>query len=418
MAIAPAGQPVRGYQVRKPGIVRAMWGPGWLIAVGYMDPGNWATDLAAGSHFGYSLLFVVAGASAAGLVLQLLAARLGLAGLDLAEACRRKYHPVANIALWLLCEAAIIACDVAEIVGTAMALNLLFGMPLLLGVLGSVGVTFAALMLERRGIGTLQAGIGGLVIVVVLCFGVQMFLANPDGWNVLAGFVPSSVISDKIALYLAVGIIGATVMPHNLYLHSGLVKRAAGGQPGSVRQRVKSITIDTSVALVIAFFVNAAILILAGATMQGSPSVGVMEAPKLLAPTLGPLSPLLFGVALLIAGQNATVTATLGGQYAMEGFLGIKWSTMKRRLVTRGVAIVPAAFITGSGGIDAAEALLIGSQVVLALQLPFAVVPLLLATADKRVMGEYRPGLWILYVGAGIAALIIFSNVMLFITQF
>lgn len=407
----------------RPAVAGSLIGPSWIVAVGYMDPGNWATDLAAGAQFGYQLLFIVAAASLAGLLLQFLSARLGLAELELAEACRLRYSRPTSLILWLLCEIAIIACDVAEIVGTAMALNLLFGIPMLAGVALSVLVTMGALVLERRGFGSLKAGITALVGVVILCFVWQLAAAMPNLGEIGLGLLPSTVpIHDMGALYLSIGIIGATVMPHNLYLHSALIKRH--GIPDltwSARKRIRYIGRDSAVALSTAFFVNAAILILAAAVFSGrsdADSIGIMQAHVLLEPALGGISATLFALGLLAAGQNATVTATLAGQYVMEGFLGLKWSSTRRRLVTRSLAIIPAALLISTGGDQAAEALLIASQVVLALQLPFAATPLIIISADRRLMGSYVASKWLIVPAAAIAAIIVAANAVMLLRLF
>ena len=391
----------------------AVAGPGWMIAVGYMDPGNWATDIAAGSAFGYKLLFVVALAGLAGMLFQALSVRLGLAsGLDLAEASRRRFSPAVNHALWLLAEVGIIACDVAEIVGTAIALKLLFGLPLLAGIAASLGLTVLMLSLERHGLRFLEAAIALLVLAVIGCLVFEVLLARPDWLAVAGGLVPDhAVFATPGAAILAVGIIGATVMPHNLYLHGALVKRhrsAAGN-----RATLKAVTADSNIALIGAFTVNAAILILAAATFHATGQqdiAGLADAQALLTPILGPAAAIVFALALLIAGQNSTVTATLAGQVVMEGFTGFRLSPALRRLVTRAIAILPAAAITAIGGEHGAESLLVFSQVVLSLQLPFAVVPLVLFTADRRIMGNLRAPRWMTVGGAILSLGLVVAN--------
>ncbi|TXH37349.1 MAG: Mn(2+) uptake NRAMP transporter MntH [Rhodospirillaceae bacterium] len=403
-------------RIRLSGLLRRLLsvaGPGWMIAVGYMDPGNWATDIAAGSAFGYKLLFVVALAGLAGMLFQALSVRLGLAsGLDLAEASRRRFLPAGNHALWLLAEIGIIACDVAEIVGTAIALKLLFGLPLLTGIVASLGLTVLMLSLERRGLRFLEAAIALLVLSVIGCLVFEVLLARPDWLAVAGGLVPDhAVFATPGAAVLTVGIIGATVMPHNLYLHGALVKRyrPADGNEATL----KAVTADSNIALIGAFTVNAAILILAAATFHATGQqdiAGLADAQALLAPILGPAAAIVFALALLIAGQNSTVTATLAGQVVMEGFTGFRLSPALRRLITRAIAILPAAAITAVGGEHGAESLLVFSQVVLSLQLPFAVVPLVLFTSDRRIMGNLPAPRWMTMGGAILSLGLIAAN--------
>ena len=388
-------------------------GPGWMIAVGYMDPGNWATDIAAGSAFGYKLLFVVGLASLAGMLFQALSVRLGLiSGLDLAEASQRRFSPAVNHMLWLLAEIGIIACDVAEIVGTAIALKLLFGLPLLAGIVASLGLTVLMLSLERHGLRFLEAAIALLVLTVIGCLVFEVLLARPDWLAVAGGLVPDhAVFATPGAAVLAVGIIGATVMPHNLYLHGALVKRHRLAEGN--KATLKAATADSNVALIGAFTVNAAILILAAATFHATGQqdiAGLADAQSLLAPILGPAAAVVFALALLIAGQNSTVTATLAGQVVMEGFTGFRLSPALRRLITRAIAILPAAAITAIGGEHGAESLLVFSQVVLSLQLPFAVVPLVLFTADRRIMGNLPAPRWMTVGGALLSLSLIAAN--------
>ncbi len=399
----------------------AVAGPGWMIAVGYMDPGNWATDIAAGSAFGYRLLFIVALAGLAGMVFQMLSARLGLVtGQDLAQLSRRRFHPLVNRGLWLLAEIGIVACDVAEIIGTAIALQLLFNLPLLMGVVASLGLTVLMLSLERLGLRKLEAAVALLVVAVIASLGFEVLLARPDWMAVAGGLVPDvRALASPGAAVLAVGIIGATVMPHNLYLHGALVKRHRPVARPLEATDLKAASTDSNLALAGAFLVNAAILILAAATFHatGQENVaGLSDAQALLAPILGPAAAVVFAIALLIAGQNSTVTATLAGQVVMEGFTNLKVSPAMRRLVTRAIAIVPAAAITALGGEHGAENLLVLSQVVLSLQLPFAVVPLVLFCADRRVMGDLKAPFWMTATGVGLAlALIAANGVMLWL---
>jgi len=393
----------------------AFAGPGWMIAVGYMDPGNWATDIAAGSAFGYKLLFVVALAGLAGMLFQMLSARLGLVtGLDLAQIGRQRFNPTVNMMLWLLAEIGIIACDVAEIVGTAIALHLLIGLPLLAGVIASLGLTILMLSVERHGLRMLEATIAVLVLTVIGCLGFEVLLAQPSWLAVAGGLVPDvGALATPGAAVLAIGIIGATVMPHNLYLHGALVKRHHHPQRPATRAELRAVSADSNIALIGAFLVNAAILILAAATFHatGQQNVaGLVDAQALLVPILGSAAAIVFALALLIAGQNSTVTATLAGQVVMEGFTNLRLSPAARRLITRAIAIVPAAAITAIGGEHGAESLLVLSQVVLCLQLPFAVVPLVMFTADRRVMGALRAPIWMTISGATLALTLIAAN--------
>lgn len=380
--------------------LRAFAGPAYLVAVGYMDPGNWATDLAAGSRYGYQLLCVVALSSVMAILLQSLAARLGIvAGRDLAQACGERYSAPVKIALWLMAEFAIIACDLAEVVGTAVALRLLFGIPLLGGLcLTGVGV-FAMLSLERRGVRSLEAAIIALIIVTGTCLTAELVLSGPDIAAVGRGLLapPGRLLTDRDMLYLAVGIVGATVMPHNLYLHSAAVQtRRFRRNVSGKREAMRYATVDSVIALGVAFIVNAAILILAASVFHRAGRTEVTdigEAYRLLSPMLGAgAASVLFGIALLASGQNSTVTGTLAGQVVMEGFTNLQVSPGTRRLVSRLIAIIPAALAVMLYGEGATTRLLILSQVVLSLQLPFAVVPLVRLTGDRKVMGEFANG--------------------------
>ena len=394
----------------------AFAGPGYLVAVGYMDPGNWATDLAGGSAFGYTLLAVVLFSSLMAMVLQSLSARLGIVtGQDLAQACRAHFSRPVTIGLWFLCEIAIIACDLAEVLGTAIALQLLFGLPLVWGVILTGFDVFLILALQQFGFRKLEAFIVALLIVIAGCFAYELILARPDPLAVAGGLLPrAEIVTNPAMLYIAIGILGATVMPHNLYLHSSIVqtRRFAQDEEGKA-DAVRHATIDSSVALTLALFINAAILILAAATFHGSgQSVAeIGDAYRLLSPTLGAgAASVLFAVALLASGQNSTVTGTLAGQIVMEGFLDLRMPVWLRRLVTRMLAIVPAALVVGAAGDRGATELLVLSQVVLSLQLPFAVIPLVAFTGDKAKMGRLAAPGWLKLVAWAIAALLVVLN--------
>lgn len=397
-----------------------MFGPAYLVAVGYMDPGNWATDLAAGSRYGYRLLWVVAASSLMAMVLQSLCCRLGIAtGLDLAQACRLRLPKAWRIPLWLLAEVAIVACDLAELVGSAIALQLLFALPLAWGVLLTTGDTLLLLALQRFGVRRLEAVIIALVVLVGACFAWELVLLRPDWLQVGAGFLPQpSVLRDGQQLYLAAGILGATVMPHNLYLHSALVKNRplediAPSRPLALRLA----TLDSVVALSLAFLVNAAILVLAAGAFHGvvpHPVDDLRQAHTLLSPLLGTsLAGTLFAVALLAAGQSSTVTATLAGQVVMEGFLDLRLPDWQRRLLTRSVALIPAMATVVWLGDQATAQLLVLSQVVLSLQLPFAVIPLVHLCTRRGLMGELRAPLWLQGISWLCAAAIVVINLSL-----
>jgi manganese transport protein len=398
----------------------AFVGPGFLVSVGYMDPGNWATAIAGGAQFGYALLFVALLSNIMAIILQSLCARLAIAShRDLAQACRDAFpKPVAFI-LWIFAEIAIIATDIAEVVGTAIGLNLLFGIPLEIGVIITALDVFVILLLQRLGFRWVEAFVVSLLGVIFACFMVQIALADPDWGGVLRGFAPTTnLLSDPAMLYLALGIIGATVMPHNLYLHSGIVQtRAYGNSLAEKKSALRFATFDSTFALCFALIVNASILILAAATFHKSGNFNVAEigdAHKMLAPLVGSLlAPKLFAIALLCCGLNSTVTATLAGQIVMEGFLNIRLPAWIRRLITRAVAIVPAAAVTIYYGASGTGFLLIFSQVVLAFQLPFAVVPLVMFTASKAKMGEMVAPIWLTAISASIAILIIGLNIKL-----
>jgi manganese transport protein len=382
-----------------------------------MDPGNWATDLAAGSTYGYSLLWVVALSSLMAVLLQSLCCRLGIAtGLDLAQACRRLLPRGWVIPLWLLAEVAIVACDLAELVGTALALQLLFGLPLPVGVLVTAFDTLVLLGLQRFGIRRLEALVISLVALVGACFAVEMLLLRPDAASVLGGLVPRmDSLRNSSQLYLAAGILGATVMPHNLYLHSSLVQTRRWSTGPEMRKRaLRFATLDTVIALALAFLVNASILVLAAGSfygLPGAPVTDLSEAHRLLSPLLGTTAAgLLFGIALLAAGQSSTLTATLAGQIVMEGFLEIRLPQWKRRLLTRSLALVPALLTVLLLGDRATGQLLILSQVVLSLQLPFAVLPLVWFCSRRKLMGDLRAPNWLLLLAWITAAAILVIN--------
>jgi manganese transport protein len=374
----------------------AFFGPGYMVAVGYMDPGNWATDLAGGSKYAYTLLFVILLSNAMAILLQALSAKLGIvAERDLAQACREHYSRPVNFALWILCELAIVACDLAEVLGSAIALQLLFGLPMLAGVLVTVLDVFLLLLLQKRNVRWLESVVITLMATIAVCFGFQLWWAGPDWGGVAGGLVPSArLLSEPGMLVIAVGILGATVMPHNLYLHSAIVQtRRFERTPEGRKDAIRWATLDSTIALMVALFINAAILILAAATFHKNGHTDVAEiqqAFQLLSPVLGaPLASTLFAVALLASGQNSTITGTLAGQIVMEGFLDIKLPGWVRRLVTRAIAIVPAVIVIAIFGEKGTGPLLILSQVVLSLQLSFAVFPLIRFTSDPARMGEF-----------------------------
>ena len=399
--------------------VLAFAGPGYLVAVGYMDPGNWATDLAGGSQFGYTLLCVVLLSNLMAILLQGLAAKLGIvSGRDLAQACRDHYGKGTNFVLWFLCEIAIAACDLAEVIGAAIALNLLFGIPLGWG----VGITaldvMLVLFLQNKGFRLLEALVVALVVTVGACFAFEIFLARPDMGGVLRGFVPSaSILQNKDQLYIAIGILGATVMPHNLYLHSSIVQtRKYEETAHGKREAVKFAFLDSTIALSFALFINAAILIVAAASFNRTGNTGVAEiqdAYKLLTPLLGAGASTVFALALLASGLNSTITGTLAGQIVMEGFLNIRLRPWLRRLITRGIAIVPAAIVAILYGAHGTARLLILSQVILSLQLSFAVFPLVMFTSEKAKMGEFANAAWLRTLAYTVAVVIASLNAWL-----
>lgn len=400
--------------------ILAFAGPGYLVAVGYMDPGNWATSLAGGSKFGYALLSVALLSNLMAIVLQSLCARLAIAsGRDLAQACRDAFPRSVSVVLWALAEIAIIATDIAEVIGTAIGLNLIFGISLEVGVLVTSLDVFLILYLQRLGFRWVEAFIITLLGVIAVCFGVQIFFADPVWSEVAFGFVPTTeIVKNPEMLYLALGILGATVMPHNLYLHSGIVQtRDFGKTVPEKREALKFATIDSTVALTFALMINAAILILAAAAFNANGHTDVVElgqANALLSPILGlALAPVFFGVALLCCGLNSTVTATLAGQIVMEGFLHIKLKPWVRRVVTRAIAIVPAGIVTVWYGDAGTSELLILTQVVLSLQLSFAVFPLVMFTTSKAKMGALVAPRWLAALAYLIALAIAALNVKL-----
>lgn len=398
----------------------AFAGPGYLVAVGYMDPGNWATAIAGGSAFGYTLLSVVMLANLMAIVLQSLSARLGIAtGRDLAQACRNHYSPPVAFGLWLLAELAICATDLAEVIGTAIALNLLFGIPLTVGVIITVADVLLILMLQARGFRYMEAMIVSLMLVIAGCFVYVIILSNPDWAKVAAGFVPSpEIVTNPAMLYVAIGILGATVMPHNLYLHSALVQtRKSDETDAGKREAVRYATIDSTIALAFALLINASILIVAAATFHTRGHTDITEiqdAHRMLAPLLGAgAASVLFAVALLASGQNSTITGTLAGQIVMEGFLNIRLPPWLRRMITRLIAIVPAVFVTMHYGASGTAQLLVLSQVILSLQLPFAVIPLVKFTSERAKMGALVSPRWLTWTAWIMAALIIVLNIKL-----
>ncbi len=394
----------------------AFAGPGFLVSVGYMDPGNWATDLAGGSQFGYALVWVILASNLMAIFLQILCARLGIVtGRDLAQSCRDYYKKPAAIALWLLCEVAIIACDLAEVIGSAVALNLLFNIPLIWGVIITGLDVLLLLGAMHFGFRKLEAIVITLVATIAVCFAVQIFFARPELGALAQGFVPT--VPNQEAFYIALGILGATVMPHNLYLHTALVQtRASDRSEAGKRQAIKYNTLDTVIALGAAFFVNAAILVVAGAVFHGKfgKVEELQDAYKLLGPAVSaPIASTAFALALLASGQSSTITGTLAGQIVMEGFLNIRIQPWLRRLITRGLAIIPAILLISASGGKNTVGLLLLSQVVLSMQLSFAIFPLLMFTSDRKRMGEFANPLWVKILGYAICTTIALLNVSL-----
>jgi manganese transport protein len=395
----------------------AFLGPAYLVSVGYMDPGNWATDIAGGSRFGYSLIWVLLMSNLMALLLQSLSARLGVVlQLDLAQASRRRFSPTINFFLWIFAEIAIAACDLAEVLGMAIGLQLLFGLPLIWGVSLTVLDTLLLLLLQNYGIRKIEAFIIGLVVIIGGAFLIEMALAKPAMGELVKGFIPT--LPNEQALYIAIGIIGATVMPHNLYLHSSLVQtRRIDTSEQGIWTAIKFNVIDSAIALNAAFFVNCAILVLAASTFFRAGFFQVAEiqdAHKLLAPLLGTkLAPLLFGIALVAAGQSSTITGTLAGQIVMEGYLNLRITPWLRRLITRMIAIIPALIVILLYGESETGPLLVLSQVILSLQLGFAIIPLIHFTSDKKTMGIFAIKPWLRILAWIIALIIVSLNVKL-----
>ena len=404
------------------GMVRrllAFGGPAYLVSVGYMDPGNWATDLEGGAKFGYVLVWVLLMSNLMALLLQTLSARLGIVtGRDLAQACRDHYPKPVSFALWILCEIAIIACDLAEVLGTAIAINLLFGFPLIWGVLITALDVLVLLALQRMGMRKLEAVILTLIVLIGLCFIIEIFLAKPELHSVISGLIPQLPTG---SLVIAIGIIGATVMPHNLYLHSALVQTREFEQtPAGKRDACKYNFFDSFLALNGAFFINAAILILAAAVffLHGKVVTEIQQAHELLSPLMGTkLAGILFAVALLASGQSSTITGTLAGQITMEGFLHLRIRPALRRIITRSLAIVPAALVISIFGEGSTLSLLILSQVVLSMQLSFAVIPLIHFTSERKLMGEFVNKLWVKILAWITAGIVLILNVNLLVAQ-
>ena len=398
----------------------AFAGPGYLVAVGYMDPGNWATDLAGGAQYGYALLSVIMISNLMAILLQALAARLGIAsGRDLAQACRDSYSRPTTIVLWVLCEIAIAACDLAEVIGAAIALHLLFGLPLIWGVCLTALDVLIVLFLQHRGFRYVEALVVALICLIAGSFAVELWLARPDFGGVAVGFVPQTrILTDPNMLYIAISILGATVMPHNLYLHSSIVQtRKYLDNVPSKAEAIRFATIDSSVALMSALFINGAILVMAAAVFHGSGHEAVADigdAYQLLSPLLGTkAASILFAVALLCSGQNATLTGTLAGQIVMEGFINLRLRPWLRRLITRLIAIVPAVIVVWLYGERGSGQLLILSQVILSLQLSFAVFPLVMFTSDKHKMGSFASPFWVQAIAWPVAVVIAVLNTYL-----
>jgi manganese transport protein len=395
-------------------------GPGFMIAVGYMDPGNWATDLAGGAKFGYDLLFVILLSNCFAMVLQHLALKLGIVtGRDLAQICRDKFSKKTAIFLWIMAEVMIVACDLAEVIGSAIALKLLFGIPVLAGVIITAADVLVILLLQRRGFRYLEAVVVTLIATITLCFIAELYLSGPEAIPLLHGFIPGAkLMLNPEMLYIGIGILGATVMPHNLYLHSAVVQtRNYEETEEGKREAVKFATIDSTVALSLALFVNAAILIVSAATFHFSGYNGVgeiEEAYKLFAPLLGTgAASILFAVALLASGQNSTLTGTLAGQVIMEGFINLRIKPWLRRIITRLTAIVPAVVVVAIYGSKGLTSLLILSQVVLSIQLSFAVFPLVKFTGSKKVMGNFANSKKLSFLSWVIALIIAGLNIWL-----
>lgn len=402
----------------------AFLGPGLMISVGYMDPGNWATDIAGGAQFGYTLLSVILISNLFAMLLQHLALKLGIvAERDLAQACRDHFHPAVNLVLWLFCEIAIAAMDLAEVLGTAIALNLLFGIPLTWGIVITIVDVLVILMLQAKGFRWLESVVGGLVFIILICFGYQMVVSKPEIFPLLNGLIPQQeIVTNPSMLYIAIGILGATVMPHNLYLHSSIVQtRNYSRTDEGKKEAIKFATIDSTASLMLAFLINGAILIVAAATFYTSGHhqiADITDAHKMLEPLLGTsLASIAFAVALLASGQNSTLTGTLAGQIVMEGFLRLRLKPWLRRLITRLIAVVPAFVVTLLYGEKGSSELLVLSQVILSMQLGFAVVPLVMFTNDRLKMGKFANPSWLKILAVCIAAIIIVLNFYLLYTE-
>lgn len=400
-------------------------GPGYLVSVGYMDPGNWATDIAGGSQFGYTLLSVILLSNLMAVLLQSLCVRLGVStGKDLAQACRDYFSPRVTFVLWVLCEIAIAACDLAELLGSAIALQLLFKIPLIWGVCITALDVLAMLALQRKGFRYVEALVITLVSMIGICFAAQIWFARPDAAAIALGFVPSKeILRNPGMLYIAIGILGATVMPHNLYLHSSIVQtRAWQNTPEKKREAITFGTLDSTIALTLALFINAAILVVAAATFHKAGHYHVAElqdAYQLLSPLVGvSAASTIFGLALLASGQSSTLTATLAGQVVMEGFIQLKFPSWLRRLSTRLTAIVPAIIVILIFGEQSTGNLLVLSQVILSMQLSFAVVPLVMFTSDRRVMGDFVNPFWLKVFAWAVAMIIVGLNLWLLVQTF
>lgn len=403
----------------------AFLGPGLMISVGYMDPGNWATDIAGGAQFGYTLLSVILISNLFAIVLQHLSLKLGIvAERDLAQACKDHFHPVVNFILWVFCEIAIAAMDLAEVLGTAIALNLLFGIPLTWGVAITIIDVFVILLLQAKGFRWLESVVGGLIFIILICFGYQIIISKPEIFPILSGLVPQKeIVSNPSMLYIAIGILGATVMPHNLYLHSSIVQtRNYERTDEGKKEAIKFATIDSTASLLLAFFINAAILIVAAATFHTSGNkdiADIYDAHRMLEPLLGTsVASIAFAVALLASGQNSTLTGTLAGQIVMEGFLNLKLKPWLRRLITRLIAVIPAFFVTLFYGEKGTSELLVLSQVILSMQLSFAVIPLVMFTNDKLKMGRFVNKKWFRILVWIISMIIVILNLYLLFETF
>ncbi|QOW09664.1 divalent metal cation transporter [Kaistella flava (ex Peng et al. 2021)] len=403
----------------------AFAGPGLMIAVGYMDPGNWATDIAGGAKFGYTLLSVVLISNLFAMVLQHLSVKLGVvAERDLAQACRDHFNPTTNFILWILCEIAIAACDLAEVIGSAIALNLLFGIPLTWGVAITIVDVFIILFLQAKGFRVIESIVAGLTFVILGSFAYEIILSKPDIFPLLSGLVPQKeVLTNPSMLYIAIGILGATVMPHNLYLHSSIVQtRNYERNDEGKKEAIKFATIDSTISLFIAFFINAAILIVAAATFHttGNNDIAdIHDAHEMLTPILGTtFASIFFAIALLASGQNSTLTGTLAGQIVMEGFLNIRLKPWLRRLITRSIAVIPALIVTIMYGEKGTTDLLVLSQVILSMQLSFAVIPLVMFTNSKLKMGKFVNKPWLKILVWMISGIILVLNLVLLYQTF